>query len=594
MNPADRTAKTLQKALQSYRQGNWRDAEKHCREALQSLPTHPGVLQMLGVVLMRRGKPLAAVESFDRLLQLQPQLPDVWNNRGYALQDLGRAAEALASYDRALALKPRYAEALNNRAQLLATHKRFEEAAESYARLLEIDPRAPYMPGSLLAARLNGCDWTDYEALHQAAEKRVAEGEPGDHPISFLWHSLSPSLQRRCAEIYAERELRPVAGTAAVPRPAEGQRIRLAYLSADFRDHPMAYMFADLFEQHDRARFETFAFSYGPDDGGEMLPRLRKAFDRFIDVRDQGDQDTADLIRRERIDILVDLAGYTTGNRAGILAYRPAPLQVSFHGFGMGSSFMDYLVSDRQVMPEQPTSAFREKVVRLPDCWIFTDTSHPIPEVPPSRASAGLPDTGFVFAAFNSLHKITPGLFDVWMRLLRDIDGSVLWLRKEDPAAVVNLRREAEHRGVSGDRLVFAERVGLGEHLARHRLAGLFLDTFPYGAQTTGGHALWAGLPVLTLRGETAVSRISASILHAAGLPDLAVDSLDDYAALALRLAREPETLAALCARVRSARSSALFDSVRHRRHVELAYTLMHERRHRGEPVESFDVPSTD
>jgi predicted O-linked N-acetylglucosamine transferase (SPINDLY family) len=591
MSRADPTGRILQSALLSYRQGNWREAEKYCRAALRTVPQHPGVLQMLGVVLMRQGRPQSAVEFFDRLLKLQPSLPDVWNNRGHALQDIGRVPEALASYDRALALRPGYAEALNNRAQLLMAHRRYEEAAQTFARLMEADPRAPYMPGSLLAARMNCCDWTDFAALHDAVEKRIAAGEPGEHPISLLWHSLSPTLQLRSAEIYAQREL-PKPARAVGTRPSSrGSRIRLAYLSGDFCDHPMAYMFADLFERHDRARFETFAFSYGPDDGGEMRPRLRKAFDRFVDIRTVGDEEAAEQIRGERIDLLVDLAGYTTGNRAGILAFRPAALQVSFHGFGMGAPFMDYLISDPQVTPDELKAGFCEKIVRLPDCWIFTDTSHALPAEIPDRTAAGLPPSGFVFCAFNTLHKVTPQLFEVWMRLLAEVEDSVLWMRKESDVMIRNLRREAGRCGVAGDRLIFAERMPIGVHLARHQLADLFLDTFPYGAQTTGSHALWAGLPVLTIRGQTATSRICASILHAAGLSGLIVDSLGDYEARALQLARHPVELAAIREKVRACRGSVLFDSVRHRRHVETAYMLMHERHCRGEAPQAFDVP---
>lgn len=591
MSRADPTGRVLQKALLSYRQGDWREAEKHCRAALRTVPQHPGVLQMLGVVLMRQGRPQSAIEFFDRLLKLQPSLPDAWNNRGHALQDIGRVSEALASYDHALALKPGYPEALNNRAQLLMAHRRYEEAAQTFARLLEADPRAPYMPGSLLAARMNCCDWTDFDALHDAVEKRIAAGEPGEHPVSLLWHSLSPMLQLRSAEIYAQRELPKPARAVGTRPPSTGARIRLAYLSGDFCDHPMAYMFADLFERHDRARFETFAFSYGPDDGGEMRPRLRKAFDRFVDVHGLGEEEAAALIRNERIDILVDLAGYTTGNHAGILAYRPAALQLSFHGFGMGAPFMDYLISDPQVTPDDLKAGFREQIVRLPDCWIFTDTSHTLPSEMPHRTAAGLPASGFVFCAFNTLHKVTPQLFDVWMRLLVEVEDSVLWLRKESDVVIRNLRREAERRAVAGDRLIFAARLPIGEHLARHQLADLFLDTFPYGAQTTGSHALWAGLPVLTIRGQTAVSRICASILHAAGLPELIVDSIPDYEARALHLARHPVELAAVREKVRAARGSVLFNTVRHRRHVEAAYELMHERRCRGEAPQGFDVP---
>ena len=594
MNPAGRSGDVVQLALQSYRQGAWKDAERHCRSALTMAPKHPGLLQMMGVVLMRQARPAEAIAFFDRLLAISPGMADVWNNRGYALQDLGKPGEALASYDRALSLKPRYGEALNNRAQLLLSHRRVGEAAETYARLLEVDPTAAYVQGSLLAARMNSGDWTDFEALHEAIEQRLLRGEPGDNPVSLGWHSALPLLHLRCAEIYARREIPIAVGGAPTARTSPQGRIRLGYLSGDFHDHPMAYMFAPLFESHDRGRFETFAFSYGPDDHGPMRSRLRAAFDHFCDLRGKSDRDAAEEIRRQGIDLLVDLAGYSAGNRAAILAHRPAPLQIGFHGFGMGVSFMDYLVSDRQTVPEELQPAFRERIVRLPGCWIATDTSEAVPEATPSRASQGLPESGFVFCSFNTVYKITPTVFDAWARLLGEVEGSVLWLKNDGDAAIANLRREAEKRGIDGTRLIFASRVPLGEHLARHRLADLFLDTFPYGAQTTASHALWAGLPVLTMRGATALSRVSASILETAGLSDLVVDSLDDYYRLALELARQPERLSLLRQRVQAARTSPLFDAALYRRRVEKAYELVLARQRRGEPPASFDVPDVD
>lgn len=561
---------------------------------MRVVPDHPGVLQMLAVVLMRQAKPAEAVSIFDRLLKRQPNLADAWNNRGLALQDLGKPAEAMASYERALLLKPRYAEALNNRAQLLLSHHRVSEAAEAYARLLEADPAAPYVQGNLLSCRLSSGDWTDFEALHDTVEQRLMRGEPGDNPISLLWHSQSPMLQRRCAEIYARREIAVPAGTLpAAPAPTPG-RIRLGYLSGDFHEHPMAYMFAPLFESHDRDRFETFAFSYGPDAQGPMRTRLRAAFDHFHDLRTKSDFDAAATIRQQGIDLLVDLAGYTQGNRAAILAHRPAPLQISFHGFGMGVPFMDYLISDRQTVPDELQPAFREHIVRLPGCWITTDVPDISPAVVPTRASQGLPESGFVFCSFNTIYKVTPTLFDVWMRLLDSVSGSVLWLRNDSAVTTANVRREAEKRGIAGERLIFAGRVPLAEHLARHRLADLFLDTFPYSAQTTAGHALWSGLPVLTMRGATAASRVCSSILQAAGLSDLVVDSLDDYFQLALKLASEPQRHSVLRQRVDAARGSSLFDSVRYRRQVEKAYGLMYDRQRRGEPPAGFDVSDED
>ena len=382
----------------------------------------------------------------------------------------------------------------------------------------------------------------------------------------------------------------PRPGLPAVPRRSH-DRIRLAYFSSDFREHPISYMFVNLFERHDRSRFEVSAFSFGPDDGGTMRGRLQRAFDRFVDVRDRRASEVAQLIRDQEIDILVDLVGFTAGNRAGVLAWRPAPVQVNFQGFGLGAPFIDYVFSDAETTPDRLLPFYREKVVRLPETWVSTDADQTIAEATPSRVEEGLPEQGFVFCSFNTAYKITPAMFDVWMHLLRSVEGSVLWLRQDNDFATANLRREAEARGVAPGRLVFARRVDLDVHLARHRLADLFIDTFPYGAHTTASHALWAGLPVLTMRGDSFVSRVSASIVLAMGFPELVTESPEAYAAAALRLAQNPDELSDLRMRIGRARNTAaLFDADRHRRHVEAAYATMYQRWQDGLPAANFDV----
>jgi protein O-GlcNAc transferase len=585
-----KSAAAFQQAVTVYRQGRLDEAATLCRKTLKADPHHVPALHLLGVINLRKRDPAGAVEAFDRLLKLQPHSPDVLNNRAMALYDIGRKDEALASLDSALALRPDYREALNNRAGLLDALRRFGEAADTYARLWALSTDQPKVLGNLLQSRMNACDWTDYEKTSAEIDDRIARGELADEPVSFTWHSLSPSLQLQCAENYAARKypLRPLPAA----RRTDHHRIRLAYLSSDFREHPISYMFVHLFERHDRALFEVLGLSFGPDDQSDMRARLERAFDRFIDVGKLTDLEIAQLIQREEVDILVDLVGYTGGNRAPILAFRPAPIQANFQGFGLGAPWMDYVFSDAETTPDRlREQTYREKVVRLPDTWVSTDTAQPIAEATPRRADEGLPEHGFVFCSFSSPYKINPPVFDVWMRLLAAVPGSVLWLRYENEDACANLRTSAERQGVASDRLVFARRIGLAEHLARHRLADLFIDTHPYGAHTTASHALWAGLPVLTQRGETFVSRVSASILLAAGLPELVTESLADYEARALELAREPGRLEALRQKLARQRTTApLFDSERYRRHVDQAYLQMIERHRRGEPPASFDV----
>jgi protein O-GlcNAc transferase len=584
----------FQQAVAVYRQGRLDEAETLCRRTLKRQAAHVGALHLLGVIGLRKRNPAKAIEAFDRLLKLQPNSPDVLNNRAMALFDVGQPDKALASLDSALALRPDYREALNNRGGLLDALRRFGESAETYARLWALSPDQPKVLGSLLQSRMNACDWTDYEKNSAEIVARVARGEPGDQPIAFTWHSLSPSLQLRYTEDYAARKhaLQPL---SSLPRGEHG-RIRLAYLSSDFREHPISYMFVRLLERHDRALFEVIGLSFGPDDKSSMRERIQRAFDRFIDVRKLNDLEIAKLIQREEVDILVDLVGYTAGNRAQILTFRPAPIQVTFQGFGLGGRLIDYVFSDAQTTPDRlREETYREKVVRLPDTWVSTDPAQSIAVTTPGRADEGLPERGFVFCSFNSPYKITPPVFAIWMRLLAAVPGSVLWLRYESEDATANLGKSAERCGVAPDRLVFARRTELSMHLARHRLADLFIDTHPYGAHTTACHALWAGLPVLTQRGETFVSRVSASILHAVGLPELITESLTAYEARALELARDPGQLEALRQKLARLRLTApLFDSERFGRHVGRAYVEMFERWRRGEPPVSFDVAAVD
>jgi protein O-GlcNAc transferase len=563
--------------------------------ALQLRPDSPEALNNRGNALQDLRRLPEALASYDRALIARPNFAQAHNNRGNALRGLGRLVEALASYDRALQLWPDFADALDNRGRILRDLERFDEAVPSFARLLAVSPARAYGQGLLLESRLRCCDWTDYDITASAIVSGIERGERIDAPFSFLNYSLSPQAQLRCAQMFTAAECPVAPAPLTTGRGGRHDRIRVAYLSSDFRTHAVAFLAAGLFESHDRARFEVTGVSFGPDDQGPMRRRMEGAFDRFVDVRDRNDRDVACLLHEHEIDIAVDLNGFTARNRMDIFAHRGAPVQVNYLGFPgtMGAPFIDYIVADRYVIPEGLEAAYSEKVVRLPDSYQVNDRKRSIAEHTPARVELGLPESGFVFCSFNNSFKITPATFDVWMGLLRQVEGSVLWLLGDNAAAMANLRREAERRGVTGDRLVFAPRTSLEAHLARHRRADLFLDTFPYNAHTTASDALWAGLPVLTRPGETFASRVAGSLLSAAGLPELITASLADYEALALRLATTPALLAGMREKLARHRLTApLFDTDRTRRHIEAAYVTMYQRSQRGEPPASFDVPA--
>jgi protein O-GlcNAc transferase len=369
--------------------------------------------------------------------------------------------------------------------------------------------------------------------------------------------------------------------------------VRIAYLSADFHRHATAYLMAELFERHDRSRFEIIGVSFGVDDKSEMRKRLVAAFDQFYDVRRKSDEEVAKLLHDRQVDIAIDLKGYTTDSRPGFLAYRPTPIQASYLGFPgtMGAEFIDYIIADETVVPFEHQPFYAEKIVHLPDCYQVNDTKRKIAERMPTRQEVELPEEGCVFCCFNNNWKITPEVFGVWMRLLHAVEGSVLWLLGDNESAERNLRKEAQARGIDPARLVFAGRLPLEDHLARHRLADLFLDTLPYNAHTTASDALWVGLPVVTRLGESFAGRVAASLLNAIGLPELVTHSIEDYEALALRLAKDPSLLEGYRNRLATNRlTHPLFDTDRFRRHIEAAYLQMWEIWQRGEQPRSFAV----
>jgi protein O-GlcNAc transferase len=542
------------------------------------------------VVLHRFAEALAGYEG---ALRVAPDVPDVLERRGHVLAALGREEEAVASLERCLALAPRHATAWPAFIGILVGRKRFEEAQAAIEKLLAIAPDADFARGYLAFAKLSTCDWTGLAQALAALEDQVRHAKAVTLPFHGILTLTSAQDQLLCSKTRAGFEF-PRAFARLAPPHYDHDRIRLAYLSADFHDHATAYLLSGLIEQHDRGRFEVVGVSFGPDDDSSTRHRIRGAFDRFLDARGLSDLAAAEFVRSHEVDIAIDLKGFTGGCRPGIMASRPAPVQAAYLGFPgtMGADFIDYIIADRWVIPPDAHRFYTEKVVTLPASYQCTDDKRAIAPAGPTRAEAGLPAHGFVFGSFNHTFKIMPEVFDVWMRLLTAVEGSVLWQLADHPAARRNLRAEAERRGVGAHRIVFADRVLAEVHLARHRLADLFLDTLPCCAHTTASDALWAGMPLLTATGTTFTGRVATSLLHAIGVPELATASLGEYEALALALAREPDRLAALRAKIAAhRRTHPLFDTARFARGIEAAYSEMHARACRGAPPEAFTVP---
>jgi predicted O-linked N-acetylglucosamine transferase (SPINDLY family) len=531
-----------------------------------------------------------ALASYVSAIALKPDYADAYNNRSNTLRDLGRIEEALAGYDKAIALQPNYAEAYSNRAGALGDLKRYEDAVASYAAALAIEPDLqPAHQGIGMMAQLI-CDWT--------LTGKLAGNSPEARFRGFTLLSLLAQYDDPAAHLLrATKEVQERVPMLSRPMWSgtirQHPKIRIAYVSADLRDHAVAHLIAGLIEAHDRSRFEVIAVCLGADDRSAMRRRLTEAFDQFHAVRGESNLAVANRMCELEIDIAVDLLGHTRDSRPQILAHRPAPIQVNYLGYPgtMGAPFIDYVIADPVVLPFDQQPFYTEKIVHLPECYQVNDAKRTIAAHTPSRADAGLPDQGFVFCCFNNNFKINPPVFDIWMRLLRSVDASVLWLLGDNAPAERNLRNEAAARGVDPARLVFAERLPLDQHLARHRLADLFLDTLPYNAHTTASDSLWAGLPVLTCQGHAFAGRVAASLLNAVGLPDLITDDPQTYQALALRLATDATLLCNLRDRLsRNRLTHPLFGTDRSRRHIEAAYATMMEHWRNGETPRSFSV----
>jgi protein O-GlcNAc transferase len=540
-----------------------------------------------------------ALTALGDIVARYPAIADAWNNRAGVLQALGRYEEALDSLEQVLRLRPRDARAFYNAGIMLLTLKRFGEAQQALARTLELEPGNGDAMGCMASAALRACDWRVLEAILPGILQGVRDGRVIVPPQTLLALTDDPDLQLKCAQVstnrnLAETELAGPEPTAMSTAAYAHDRIRVGYMSSDFRDHPVAAQIVGLLEGHDRSCFEVIGFSTGRPDGSAGHHRVVRACDRFHDISAMGSREAAQHIRQAEIDILVDLNGHTLGWRPAILKYRPAPVIATYLGYAgtTGATFVDYIIGDPHVTPFSLGAAMSEKIAQLPNSFWPSDPAFAVPQAV-SRGQAGLPEDAFVFCCFNALYKIRPQTLDIWARLLESVAGSVLWLRGGDAAVNAHFRQEAAIRGVDPLRLIFAAREeSLARHLGRQGLADLFLDTFPYNAHATASDALWAGVPIVTLQGKSFVSRVSSSLLANAGLEELIASSTGAYEGIALSLALDPARLTTLRRRLAECRGR-LFDMPRLVAGIEGAYAQMHARARNGEPPSAFRVEGT-
>jgi predicted O-linked N-acetylglucosamine transferase (SPINDLY family) len=562
--------------------GNFDLALQNYTKALELDFSDPEIWLNKGVTIYSLKLYDEALTHYDKALRLKPDYAEGWSNKGLTLHELKRYDEALAHYDKALSLKPDFAEGWSNKGNTLHELKRYDEAIAHYDKALILKPGIDWIFGDLLHAKMKICSWSDLAESLDGISKKIGANEKVIQPFPLLALSDNALLHKKCSQLYAQAKYPFNLTLGSIQKSVKKEKIRIAYFSPDFRNHAVSYLTAELYELHDRNKFEIIAFSFGVDDKSEMRSRLSKAFDRFFDVSGMSDLKIAKLARNLQIDIAVDLSGHTQDCRPGMFSYRAAPIQVNWLGYSgtIGADFIDYIVADKIIIPESHQQFYCEKIAYLPNTYIVDDSKRVASSKKFTRENFGLPDGAFVFCCFNNDYKFNPHVLDSWSRILLTAKNSVIWISENNENFRVNIVAEFKNRGIDSDRIIFAQRVEMmSDHLARYSLADLFLDTNPYGAHTTAIDSLKAGVPVLTLMGQSFASRVAASLLNGIGLPELITTTKEVYETLAIELSRNPQKLGDIKLRLAHNRQTTpLFNTPMFAKNIEAAYIQMYER----------------
>ena len=576
--------------------GRYEEALTNFERAIALKPDYAEPFNNRGNVLNEMKCYKDALASYDNAIKLKPDYFEAWSNRGVALKELRLYDQAIESYDKAIAIKSDYAEAWNNRGNALFELRRHEEALVSFSNALQHKPDLDFVFGMYLHTKMMLCDWQEFDANLAILRDKVIRGERASAPFPLLSVVDEPSLHREAAERYGgekfPRVFAPMEGLKqAVASPSK--KIRIGYFSADFREHAVSYLIAELLESHDRKKFEVFGFSLRESSSDGMRQRIARSCDRFIDLHSKSDQDAGRVIAELQIDIGIDLGGYTKYARTGIFSQKRMPIQAHYLGYigTMGLDYFDYIVADKTVLPESNKDYFSEKIIYLPNSFQANDSTRQISDKSFTKEELGLPVDGFIFCCFNNNYKIVPQTFSAWMRILKATKGSVLWLFEDSPQVARNLAKEASQRGIDPNRLIFAKHLPRADYMARYKVADLFLDTLPYNAGTTASDALWVGLPVLTCMGNSFAGRMAASLLTNIGLPELVTRTPEEYESLAIEVASNPDKLAQIKIKLAKNRSTTpLFDTPLFTKHIEAAYQAAYDRYQSGLPPDHIYV----
>ena len=573
--------------------GRLEEAIEAYNKALSSKSDFVEAYYNKGVAFQKLGELKQAIEAYSKALILKSDYVEAHYNLGIAHQKLGELEEAISAYKKCLSLRPNYAEAYYHMGVVLQELEKFEEAIEAYNKALALKPDYEVALAQKLHQQAHICDWTEIlDGRNLIAN--LGTSKQYIPPFSVLALEDSPERHKFRSELYASMKL-PKQQCELMVRPIKKpNRLRIGYFSADFHNHATMYLMVQIFKVHDKKKFEVYAYSYGSDKNDVMRQNVRKAVDVFHDARELGNEDFVALIKRDKIDIAIDLKGYTEGQRLELFSYRPAPIQISFLGYPgtLGTGFIDYIIADPIIIPNDKQQFYSENVIKLPNTYQPTDNTREISKTATTRFDFSLPQDGFVFCCFNNNYKISPAEFDIWMRILNKVNDSILWLLKSNKLVEKNLKKEAIKRGVSADRLIFAKRLPQAEHLARHKHADLFLDTFNYNAHTTTSDALWAGLPVVTKLGQGFASRVAGSLLNAIGLPEFITKTEEEYEALILELATHPTRLLQVKRKLaRNRLTQPLFDTINYTKHLESGYLQAYQRYFDGDKPDTIYVP---
>jgi len=580
---AQRKLRKFNEAIESY------------KKTIEFKPDYVETYNSLGNTQRELGKFNEAIKNYNKAIELKPKSIEPYYNKGHALKDLRKFNEAIESYNKALKIKPDAANVFYSLGKTFIEFNKLEDALYNYSRAYEIDPKQDFLLGQLFYLKNRLCDWSNFNKNLEITKNEIEKSENVIMPFSSLSIYDIPSLQKKAAESYLKSRYSNIEILKPITKREPNTKIRIGYYSADFRNHAMAYILVRLFELHDKSNFELIGFSLNPIDksNDEMYKRISSAFNQLIDVSSKNDQEIAQISRDHKIDIAVDLMGYTTNNRFGAFIVRCAPIQVNYLGYSgtSGSNCMDYIIADKTVIPKENQKFYSEKIAYMPHSYQANDSEKKISEKIFTKKELGLPEDSFIFCCFNQSYKINPETFDLWIEILNNVNKSVLWLFETDPIASKNLKKEIKLRGLDTSRIIFAKKMALPDHLARHQLADLSIDSFPYTTGVTCSDALWTNLPVLTRIGNSFASRMAASLLTAIDLPEMIVKTKKEYKDLAVELATNKEKLNQIKNKLKKNRlNSPLFNTELFKKNIEKLYLTMYQRYQSDLPIENIEI----